>query len=158
MAKYRRGRSTKGERFIRLPHFLVRSAAWKALSLPGRAIFIEVLAIYNGSNNGYLGFTARQAAEALNCSKDTASKAFLELRDKGFLEVVKFGRFAIKARLATEYRVTLYECDSTKKPASKNFMRWPHQKFSDGPISGTHGPISGTVTPFRPPKTASTVR
>ena len=47
-----KGRSTT-ERFVSLPHYMLRSAAWRSLSPVARCIFIELAAIYNGSNNGH---------------------------------------------------------------------------------------------------------
>jgi len=52
---------------------MLRSHAWRILTPVARAALIEVLAIYNGSDNGYLALSARTAAERTNCSKDTAA-------------------------------------------------------------------------------------
>jgi DNA-binding transcriptional regulator YhcF (GntR family) len=54
---------------------------------------IELLSIYNGRNNGYIALSARDAAERIGCSKDTANRAFVELRAIGFVEVSIVGAF-----------------------------------------------------------------
>ena len=82
----RTGRSTI-ERYVRLPHYILQSLAWGALSPVARALLVEVLLIFNGSNNGRIGLSARLSGQRLNCSKDTASRAFVELQRLGFLEL-----------------------------------------------------------------------
>ena len=57
-----KGRSTT-ERFVSLPHWMLQSPAWRSLSPVARGVFIELAAIYNGSNNGRLALSARDAAE-----------------------------------------------------------------------------------------------
>ena len=99
-----KGRSTT-ERFVQLPHWLLKCPAWRQLSPVGRCILIELLSIYNGRNNGYIALSARDAAERVGCSKDTANRAFVELRAIGFVEVSIVGAFHRKTRHATEYRL-----------------------------------------------------
>ena len=95
---------------------MLRSHAWRILTPVARAVLIEVMAIYNGSNNGYLALSARTAAERANCSKDTAARAFRELCAKGFIELSIQGAFHRKDRHASEWRVTLYPCNRTHQP------------------------------------------
>ncbi len=142
----RTGRSTT-ERFVALPHYMLNSQAWLALSPGGRSLLVEVLHIYNGANNGRIGLSVRRAAERLNCSKDTAGRVFLELQRLGFLELSIQGAFHRKTSHSSEWRLTLHRCDRTGALPSKAFMRWrrPARKENRGPISGTAGPISGTV-------------
>jgi hypothetical protein len=147
MRKRNRRRSTT-ERFVGLPHYMVRSYAWRMLSPVARAVLIEVLAIYNGSNNGYLALSTRTAAEHANCSKDTAARAFHELCRAGFLELSIQGAFFRKDRHASEWRVTLHPCNRTHQPGSKAFMHLKPapQNLKPGPITGTDGPSHRTVT------------
>jgi len=118
----KKGRSTV-ERFVMLPHYLLRSAAWRALSPVARAMFIELLALYNGSNSGRIAMSARTGAERVGCSKDTASRALAELQRYGFLELSIQGAFHRKTPHASEWRLTLYHCDRTGEQSSKAFMR-----------------------------------
>jgi hypothetical protein len=140
------GRSAS-ERFVALPHYLLRSPAWRALSPVAAKLLVEVLALYDGSNNGYLVMSARTAAERCGCSKDTAARAFAELQKLSFLELCIEGKFRRKDRHASEWRATLHPCDRTKgEPASKKFMRWkPAEKLFHGPTTGTDGPSHRTV-------------
>ncbi len=117
------GRSTT-ERFVRLPHYMLRSQAWRSLSPVARCVLMELAAIYNGGNNGHLALSTRDAAERVRCSKDTAAKALTDLIAKGFIECCSRGHFDRKSPHASEYRLTLYPCDRTGGRASKAFMSW----------------------------------
>jgi hypothetical protein len=140
------GRSAT-ERFVALPHYLIGSHAWRSLSPVARCVFIELAVLYNGANNGRLALSARDAAERVNCSKDTAARAFLQLQQRGFIECLRRGRFDRKTPHAAEYRLTLHPCDTTGELASKRFMSWrpEEQKFVTGLMTGTAGLTPGTV-------------
>jgi hypothetical protein len=142
----RTGRSTT-ERFVMLPHYMLRSHAWRALSPVAAKLLIEVLAIYDGSNNGYLAMSARVAGERLGCAKDTAARAFAELQKLGFLVQVIEGKFSRKDRHASEWRLTLHPCNRKNgELASKEFMHWrPAEEIFHGPTRGTDGPKYRTV-------------
>ena len=142
-----KGRSTT-ERFVSLPHHMLRSPAWRSLSSVTRCIFLELAAIYNGGNNGFIALSTRDAAKHVRCSKDTAARALVELTERGFIVCCSRGHFDRKSPHASEYRLTLYPCDRTGEKASKGFMGWqPGQaKSVAGPMGGTAGPTSGTVT------------
>ena len=62
-----------GPRFIQLFYWMFDTPAWKDLDAVSRAIYVELTARYNGSNNGRIAFSARQAAEELKISKATAA-------------------------------------------------------------------------------------
>ncbi len=141
-----KGRSTT-ERFVSLPHYMLGSQAWRSLSPVARSVFIELAAIYNGSNNGRLALSVRDAAEWVCCSKTTAGRAFAELTDKGFIDLCSRGHFDRKTPHAAEYRLTMHPCDRSSDRASKRFMSWrpDETKSVAGPSSGTAGPSGGTV-------------
>ena len=54
-----------GARFIQLFYWMFDTPAWKDLDAVSRAIYVELTARYNGSNNGRIAFSARQAAEEI---------------------------------------------------------------------------------------------
>jgi hypothetical protein len=105
------GRSSTTERFVSLPHYMLGSRAWRSLPAVTRCVSIELAVIYNGGNNGYLALSSRDAAERVRCSKDTANRAFAELVSKGFIECCSRGHFDRKRPHASEYRLTLYDCN-----------------------------------------------
>lgn len=118
----KKGRSTT-ERFVALPHYMLHSPAWRALSSVARAVFIELMTLYNGGNNGHIAFSARTGAERVRCSKATAARALVELQEVGFIEISTRGAFHRKTPHATEWRLTLHRCDRTGELPSKAFMR-----------------------------------
>jgi hypothetical protein len=126
---------------------MLQSAAWRSLSPVARCVFLELAAIYNGGNNGFIALSTRDAAERTGCSKDTAARAFTELTAKGFIDCCARGHFDRKSPHASEYRLTLYYCDRTGERASKVFMSWREEQSKSvaGPMRGTASPTSGTV-------------
>jgi hypothetical protein len=62
----RTGRSKKAARHVRLYHWMMQRAAWKSLNANQRALYVEMAARYNGSNNGRIHFSAREAAKAVH--------------------------------------------------------------------------------------------
>jgi hypothetical protein len=131
---------SRGDRFVMLQHWLLRSAAWQSLSPVARCLLIEVWQCHNGQNNGRISFSVREAAKRLRISKDTAAKAFGELETKGFLKARQRGSFTYKQRHATEWILTA-ECLNDELP-SKDFMRWSPEPNKQNTVllSRTDGP------------------
>ena len=117
------GRSRHGPPFVKLPWYLIDSPAWRALSFVGRAAFVEVARLYNGSNNGSLALSTRVLAERLGCSQTSATRALNELDVMGFIGVQKLGTFSRKRR-ATEYFLTLYKNDVNNDLPTNAFRYW----------------------------------
>ena len=113
-----------GERYVRLTYDLMQSEAWRSLDGNARAIYIELAMLYRGvgTNNGQIGFSARQA-RAILVSPATAARAMIHLQDRGFIVAVTKGNFARK-RHATRWRLTEFHCDVTGQPASRDFEAW----------------------------------
>jgi hypothetical protein len=132
----RKGRSTNGGAFVQLHHFMMKTEAWRSLSTQQRAVYVELAAIYNGANNGFLGLSVRRAAERCNISKNTAAICFEVLEVRGFIECVTPGGFSRKTRHSTEWRLTSCRCDKSGVLPTKAFVRWkPEQTGSAAPIA-----------------------
>lgn len=143
----KRGRRKGKERFLKLEHWFLRSRAWRALSPAAKAVYIEIAQRYNGSNNGEISLSVREAARLVHISKNTAGHIFYELEAHGFIRRNVCGSFNYKLRHATTWILTAYDLDG--KPATKDFMRWYPQKLEAGPNSETNCPKRG------PPEDAS---
>jgi hypothetical protein len=115
------GRSNGGERHVRLPLYLLQSVAYRSLSLAARAVLVEAVAFYDGSNNGYLILPARTMAERIGKDHSTAARALRELDDAKFIEPMANGSFSVK-RKASEYRLTWLHCDRGHMKPTKEFM------------------------------------
>lgn len=130
-----RSKATSGH-FVMVPHAMMETAAWRALSPQERAVYLEAARLYNGRNNGFLGLGARAAAKRANINKDTAARCLKRLEELGFLEPTQLGKFNMNSRRATEWRLTLFRCDRTQRPASKAFASWLPEDLKHRPKRG----------------------
>lgn len=137
------GRSVGDVRFVMLEHYMLASAAWKSLKCPSRALYVALRQRYNGSNNGKISMSAREAASELHIAKDTATICFRDLERKGFIRVAQKGSFNWKQGMATTWILTADAFNG--ELATKDFMRWL-PKENGGPKSGTKCPKSGTAS------------
>ena len=108
-------------KFVMLPHYLTNSVAWQSLSGNAVKLLIEVWRRHNGANNGEITFAVREA-EPIGIGRNAASKAFVELIDRGFLKVRRESGFTVKTRDARLWELTGEACDG--RGASKEFMGW----------------------------------
>ncbi|NRP19899.1 hypothetical protein LPJGGPFB_03157 [Ensifer adhaerens] len=134
----KRGRSSGGERHVRLPEWLLASAAWRSLSVYSKLLYIEIKRRYNGNNNGDISLSHREAQDLMGCSNKPIPAAFKELEVKGFIKAAERGSFHWKTRRdgqggrrATTWILTEYPQDSPIRSLipTKDFMAWrPDQK------------------------------
>lgn len=114
-----------GERFVLLPHFMLRSAAWRALSPNAKAVLLHVWERHNGANNGEIVYAVRDAAP-IGLSRATAARALNEAIELGFLRVTRWSAFRLKTKEAREWALTAEPIGG--RPATKDFMRWTGPK------------------------------
>ena len=117
--------------FFAVERYIFSSPAFRSLSLPARAAYLEMLNLYSGSNNGRIAMSANVMAGKLKTGRATANRALLELEAKGFIEPVRRGGFSMKTgnRRATEWRLSCYRCDVTGDRPAKTFMLWQNGKI-----------------------------
>lgn len=146
-----RGRSTRQARFVKLEHWMLRTEAWRDLSVTARALYVELASRYagEGTNNGRIGLGIRDAAHALKVSKSTASAAFDELEAHGFIACERQSGFSVKSRIAREWRLTEFPSDLDGSLASKDFTRWASEKQNTVPLGGLCVPPAGQYGPSR---------
>ena len=132
---------------VRLYGWLLNSPAYLSLSCPARALLIEVTRLYNGRNNGQIGLSVRTASERCHVARGTAARAFAELQERGFIELVTKGAFSRKAPHASEWRLTFNTCDVTGELPSKAFMRWGREKQN----TVSKYPVAGPIQSHPPP-------
>jgi DNA-binding transcriptional regulator YhcF (GntR family) len=91
-------RRNRTSRFVRLDYRLLHTPAYRALSCTARAWLVEVAMLHNGTNNGALYLSVRDAAARLGLSDlQAASKAFAELEAMGFVVCTADAHFHVKA-------------------------------------------------------------
>lgn len=118
------GRSKGEARHVRLYHWLMATAAWRSLDPVARAAYVDLAALYNGTNNGKIARSVRDAAAALNVGPVTAMRAHRRLEAVGLIVRETRGAFSRKVRHAAEWRLTEFNSDVTGELASKDFARW----------------------------------
>jgi hypothetical protein len=112
-------------RYLRLEHWFLKSPAWRSLPCAARALYLEIAMRYNGSNNGRISYSVREASLALNVSRSAGKYLIDMLQDRGFIVATKRGHFTLKTkRDATEWRLTEHASDHPPAHATKDFMRW----------------------------------
>jgi DNA-binding transcriptional MocR family regulator len=94
--------------------------AFRALSPQAVSLLVHMLARHRPGENGRLSWSVRRIADALQSSKDTASKAMDELEANGWVAVAEVGRFGHRAR-SSRYRLTMFT-DAEGTPATMDFM------------------------------------
>lgn len=130
-----KGRSTVEARHVRLYHSMLTCPAWLALTPNERCTYIQIAQRYDGSNNGFISFSAREGAIVLHLSKNTIARCVARLVELGFLEVVTLGSFNRKQRHATVYRLTDFTCNLTNASPSKAFMKWGRNRDEKNTVS-----------------------
>jgi hypothetical protein len=140
----RTGRSKKAARHVRLYHWMMATPAWKSLSGNQRTLYVEVAARYDGSNNGRIPYSVREAAQALHIGKATAARDLSVLEERGFVVVMVRGAFNVKLKLATEWRLTEFNCDVTGALPTKEFAKWSLKNSEHGLTTDRHGTYSET--------------
>jgi hypothetical protein len=72
-------------RFVQLHEWMLKTPAWRSLPPGPRALYIEIKRRFNGSNNGEIFLSHRDAADALAVHRNTVGPWFKMLEDRGFI-------------------------------------------------------------------------
>ena len=115
----------RGAGFIGLPVVVHASAAYRSLGVFERAVLTEILAAFNGYNNGSIVVSQRQIADALgNGNFRKIGRAIAVLIERGLLDIATHSVW--KQRLAREYRLTFITSESPPytRPASNEYLAW----------------------------------
>ena len=138
----KRGRREGDGRFFQMHEWFMNTAAWQHATVYERALYLELKRRYNGSNNGDISMSYREAAALLNASNTPTENAFKGLVAKGFIVAMQKGSFDWKTSKqgrntgrATRWRLTELPQDVPARVLSggtKEFMRWqPGVDFSE---------------------------
>jgi hypothetical protein len=134
-------RAEKKDRYFQLHHYMLKTGAWKALSAPARAVYIQIGSRYDGFNNGKIALSVRDAANECDMASNTANRAFHELVERGFIEETRHGGLSRKTRIASEWRLTAYKCDLTGALKTCAFMH------RGGPAYSSYTPLKRGPSP-----------
>lgn len=123
----------RGGRFIGLPEVVHKSEAFRSLSVFERSVFFEILATFNGYNNGRIVISQRQIAEALgNSNYRKISRAIAVLMERGLISISEESIW--QERRAREYRLTFISTGIPphSRPATNEYQHWSKKKAADG--------------------------
>ena len=104
MAKKKSSLVQRSGGFVPVYYDLMDSPAYKSLSPKARCLMLELHRLEYPNRNGHIVMSEQQAAIALGCAKNTASKAFEELIDRRFIKKSQEGNWYLKK--ATEWTLT----------------------------------------------------
>ena len=116
-----------GPAFVQLHWFMLDSAAWGRLSAHAQAGYVHLNRRLQRLEQRAIALSVRELAERLSCSKDTASRVLIELEDAGFIATETIGKFSLKNRKASTYRLTMFRDDRNGNLPTKDFMYAPPQ-------------------------------
>lgn len=134
----KKGTLPKDQQFVQIINAFRKEPAWMALSFGARCLYIELKAEYNGSNNGRIMCSARYAAKALGCNKDSVTGYFRELQEYGFIVMTGGGVLGSDGRgTARCWRLT--ELGFMGDQPTREYKSWhpkknkiPSQKLGQG--------------------------
>ena len=113
-------------KFTTLNLYVTDTPAWRAVRTTSHSLFIILCLEWNGpnyNNNGKITLSARQAAEKMGVSRDTAARAFQDLQAKGFIVVTKGGSLGVEGHgRCPEYEITCIQMPHRDK--SNLFLHW----------------------------------
>lgn len=98
-------RDAKGK-YIRVYVDLLNSPAWRCLKSGSKALFVDLRAKLNGSNNGNISAALSDMKRLGWTSSGPLSRGLYELRSLGFIEVTREGGLRQGSRVPTLYRFT----------------------------------------------------
>tara|TARA_R110002126_G_scaffold114842_1_gene253565 strand:- start:210 stop:731 length:522 start_codon:yes stop_codon:yes gene_type:complete len=123
-----KGRSTY-EAYIKLHRGVTDSPAWKELSCEAKCLMLSIWERHNGTNNGRIPFSHREARLALSVGNTKTARAFKQAQEHGFLIARKKGSFNYKVSAgegrATEWEISTEPCDGAL--AKQGFKNWKKQ-------------------------------
>ena len=141
--KLKRGVGGSTDRFVLLPHYMLKSAAWRSLPSYAKALLIEVWVRHNGVNNGEISFGCGEASKTLDFGKTTAKRMFDVLVERGFPGRCAHGEFQkqIVSHLAHHGRALRRAATDQRIHAVARPKRFPSSSrgTDSSPRGTTHG-------------------
>jgi hypothetical protein len=122
----------------------MKSAAWGALSVGGRATFLALKANYNSKAQNSVFLSERDGMEELGVgSRSTVNKWLRELEHYGFIVKVRGHHLGVEGvGKAAHYRLT--DCHYAGEAATYDFQNWDGVLFDPQPKPKANGRLSTT--------------
>lgn len=145
-----------GPSFVSIPHFVLRSKQWAALSGSAVKLLLEMAAQYHGRNNGDLSATYTQLQPRGWSSKETLQRALSELETACWIERTRYGGRHVGCSL---YAITWWPRDASKNHPEPAETKASHAwKNENGPPKiGERCPDNRGAKSVEPRKSGSKV-
>ena len=104
-AQHEQAQQGEGAASRRLYHWFLKGDAWRSLSPNARAIYVEIVERYNGTNNGRISFSIREGADLLHIGKNAAAKGFTRASRARFHRRRQARRFQSQVQGSDGYRM-----------------------------------------------------
>ena len=138
------GRESKRDRFCALSFQLIDSEAFKHLSTSALCVLVLLKRCFNGNNNGEIHLSCREVAKKAKISRNTATKAFKELQQKGFITKVQQGYFASGCPVATIWELNTDKNSGECRPSNEWKLWHVGDDFLENPPTNYLAQISAT--------------
>ena len=126
-----KGRQERGT-FVAFPKAILESNEYATLTLPERALLLDVFAQYNGRNNGSLSAAWTLVSKRGWRSRDTLGRALHGLLEKGFLQKTRQGGLHRRCSFYAVSWLAINECgrglDTRPTAVASNAWRQGGQK------------------------------
>ncbi|MBL4871835.1 MAG: hypothetical protein JKY41_00175 [Rhodobacteraceae bacterium] len=114
-------------RHVQLSEWLQASEAWATMKPGPRALYVEIKRRYNGTNNGLIILSHRDAAVSLSVNRNTVGAWFKELQWRGFIRMTQAPHLGPSGIGKASIWAIEDEATADMKPATKNFMKWKNK-------------------------------
>ena len=117
--KHKRG----APQFVMLYNWMIDSEAWLDLKAQPRALYLLIKRRFNGSNNGEIYLSHREAAKLLNMHRNSIGTYFDVLIEHGFVKQTTRPHLG-PSGVGQAAKWELTELPVNNRPATKEFIRW----------------------------------
>ena len=115
-------------RHVQLPEWVQASEAWGTLKPGPRALYIELKRRFNGTNNGRIILSHRDAAKALGVHRNTVGPWFEILQDRTFIRMTQAPHLGPSGVGQTSHWALEELPCADLKSAPKRFMAWRQKR------------------------------
>lgn len=123
-------------RFVQLPEWVQASDAWSTLPPGPRALYIELKRRFNGTNNGAIYLSHREAASAMNVHRNTVGPWFRMLEERGFIFMTEGPHLGPSGIGRASVWGLAEETTPDGRPARKTFMQFQNPRTKT--VHGRH--------------------
>lgn len=117
-------------RFVQVFEWIMKTEAWETMPSGPRSLYLELKRRYNGTNNGTIYLSHRDAAKALAAHRNTVGGWFQTLEERGFIIMTRGPHLGPSGvGIASTWALTEYPTKDGKR-ATNLFKEWksPAQK------------------------------